>query len=66
MLGSVTSELDKLSPRFEVEPSQIQILKSPSDFYETLKVRSRSILHISIHLSSQTSYQLDLTLTMVK
>lgn len=42
MLGSIISELDKLSPRFEVEPSQIRILKSPSEFYETLKVRSYS------------------------
>jgi hypothetical protein len=39
VLGSVTSELDKLSPRFEIQPSQIQILKSPNEFYETLKVR---------------------------
>ncbi|KAE9961637.1 hypothetical protein BLS_001591 [Venturia inaequalis] len=38
MLGSVTSELDKLSPRFEVEPSQIRILKSPGEFYDTLKI----------------------------
>lgn len=40
MLGSITSELDKLSPRFEVNPAQIQILQSPSEFYETLKVSS--------------------------
>jgi hypothetical protein len=39
-LGSVTSELDKLSPRFEIQPFQIQILKSPTEFYDTLKVRS--------------------------
>jgi hypothetical protein len=38
ILGSVTSELDKISPRFEVDPSRIQILQSPSEFYETLKV----------------------------
>jgi hypothetical protein len=44
VLSSVTSELDKLSPRFEVQPSQIQILKSPGEFYEALKVRLRSSL----------------------
>lgn len=48
MLGSVTSELDKLSPRFELEPSQILILKSPSEFYETLKVRCCPIEHLSM------------------
>ncbi|KAF2841562.1 hypothetical protein M501DRAFT_970195 [Patellaria atrata CBS 101060] len=39
MLGSITSELDKISPRFEVQPTQIQILRSPSEFYETLKTK---------------------------
>lgn len=37
-LGGLTSELDKLSPRFDINASQIQILKDPSEFYETLKV----------------------------
>jgi len=40
ILGTLTTELDKLSPRFELQSSQIQILKSPVDFYESLKVRS--------------------------
>lgn len=39
MLASLTSELDRLSPRFEVQPSQIEILSTPSDFYETLKAK---------------------------
>lgn len=38
MLASLTSELDRLSPRFEVQPQQIEILKTPAEFYETLKV----------------------------
>jgi len=40
ILGTLTTELDKISPRFELQPSQIRILKSPVDFYEILKVGS--------------------------
>ncbi|KAM3080992.1 CDP-diacylglycerol--glycerol-3-phosphate 3-phosphatidyltransferase [Clarireedia jacksonii] len=39
MLGAFTTECDKIAPRFEVEASQIQILRTPSEFYDTLKVR---------------------------
>ncbi|KAK7532703.1 hypothetical protein IWX49DRAFT_625407 [Phyllosticta citricarpa] len=39
LLGSLTTELDKISPRFEVQPEQIEILKTPSEFYETLKTK---------------------------
>lgn len=39
-LASITSELDKLTPRFDVSASSIEILKGPSEFYETLKVCS--------------------------
>jgi CDP-diacylglycerol--glycerol-3-phosphate 3-phosphatidyltransferase len=38
-LGGLTSELDRVAPGFAIEPSQIEILKSPTDFYETLKVK---------------------------
>lgn len=38
MLGAFTNELDKIAPKFEVEGSQIHVLRSPSEFYETLKV----------------------------
>lgn len=38
MLGTLTGELDKLAPRFEVNASQIRILRAPGEFYETLKV----------------------------
>jgi CDP-diacylglycerol--glycerol-3-phosphate 3-phosphatidyltransferase len=40
MLGAFTSELDRIAPKFEIEGSQIQILRTPSEFYETLKVGS--------------------------
>jgi hypothetical protein len=38
MLAAFTNELDKLAPKFEIHGSQIQILRSPPEFYETLKV----------------------------
>jgi hypothetical protein len=40
MLGAFTSELDRIAPKFEIRGSQIQILRTPSEFYETLKVGS--------------------------
>lgn len=39
MLGCLVDELDKLAPRFEIDASEIKILKEPKDFYEALKVR---------------------------
>ncbi len=38
MLATITTDLDKIAPRFEIQPEQIQILKSPAEFYDTLKV----------------------------
>lgn len=40
-LAVITNELDKLSPRFRVPADSIQILRSPSEFYETFKVRRK-------------------------
>lgn len=37
-LGGLSNELDRLSPRFDINASQLTILKDPSEFYETLKV----------------------------
>jgi CDP-diacylglycerol--glycerol-3-phosphate 3-phosphatidyltransferase len=37
-LGGLTTELDRIAPRFEVPASKILILDSPGAFYETLKV----------------------------
>ncbi|KAI9890887.1 MAG: CDP-diacylglycerol--glycerol-3-phosphate 3-phosphatidyltransferase [Vezdaea aestivalis] len=36
MLAGLTSELDKLAPRFDIEASQIHVLRSPADFYRYL------------------------------
>ncbi|TGZ83172.1 hypothetical protein EX30DRAFT_339383 [Ascodesmis nigricans] len=38
-LGLLTAELDKIAPRFEVDANSIRIIRTPSDFYSTLKDR---------------------------
>jgi hypothetical protein len=38
VLGSLTSELDRIAPRFDVHASQVRILQTPTEFYDTLKV----------------------------
>lgn len=38
ILGSLTSELDKIAPRFEIAPERVVILKEPDEFYQALKV----------------------------
>jgi CDP-diacylglycerol--glycerol-3-phosphate 3-phosphatidyltransferase len=38
MLAPFTVELDKLAPSFKINGSQIQILQTPAEFYEALKV----------------------------
>lgn len=40
VLAPFVTELDKLAPSIDLRGDQIQILKTPSDFYETLKVRT--------------------------
>jgi len=39
MLGTITADLDRIAPRFEINDEDILILKTPTEFYETLKVR---------------------------
>ena len=38
-IASITNELDKLSPRFDVPAESIEILRTPAEFYATLKAR---------------------------
>jgi hypothetical protein len=38
MLATVTTDLDRIAPRFEMQPDQITIIQTPAEFYETLKV----------------------------
>ncbi|RDW89599.1 hypothetical protein BP6252_01631 [Coleophoma cylindrospora] len=53
MLGAFTNELDKIAPKFEIHGSQVQVLRSPSDFYETLKAK---ILGAEDHIFLSTLY----------
>ena len=37
-LAPFANELDKLAPSIDLRGEQIQILKTPAEFYDTLKV----------------------------
>ncbi|KAF2631316.1 CDP-diacylglycerol-glycerol-3-phosphate 3-phosphatidyltransferase [Macroventuria anomochaeta] len=39
MLATITTDLDKIAPRFDMQPEQITIIQSPAGFYETLKTK---------------------------
>lgn len=53
-LAGLNSELDKLTPRFDVDAKQIQIIRTPAEFYKTLKVGSRN--NIPCQLASLLRY----------
>jgi len=38
MLAPFIGDLDRIAPSYQINGSQIQVLKTPSEFYETLKV----------------------------
>jgi len=38
MLATITTDLDQIAPRFEMQPEQITVIQTPAEFYETLKV----------------------------
>lgn len=60
-LGSLTSELDKLSPCFDVPADSIGILKSPSEFYETLKAKitnAKRRIYLSTLYVGKSEYEL--------
>jgi CDP-diacylglycerol--glycerol-3-phosphate 3-phosphatidyltransferase len=50
MLATITTDLDKIAPRFEIQPDQIEIIQTPAEFYQTLKVCQPSLLyHLPAH-----------------
>ncbi|KAF2484580.1 hypothetical protein BDY17DRAFT_279218 [Neohortaea acidophila] len=60
-LASITSELDKLCPRFDVSADSIEILQSPSDFYSVLKnkiLRAQTRIYLSTLYVGKTEYKL--------
>jgi phosphatidylserine/phosphatidylglycerophosphate/cardiolipin synthase-like enzyme len=42
MLAPFTAELDRIAPSFRINGSQIRVLQSPAEFYETLKDKIRN------------------------
>ena len=40
-LSALTKDLDRLAPRLDIDPGQVEILNGPADFYEALKARIR-------------------------
>ncbi|KAM0264249.1 hypothetical protein ACHAQJ_000737 [Trichoderma viride] len=41
LLAPLVSELDRMAPSFDIRGEQIRVLKTPAEFYETLKDRIR-------------------------
>ncbi|KAJ5689135.1 CDP-diacylglycerol--glycerol-3-phosphate 3-phosphatidyltransferase [Penicillium macrosclerotiorum] len=60
-LGSITIELDRIAPRFEIPASRITILDSPANFYSTLKNKIRSAkrrVYLSTLYIGKSEYEL--------
>merc|ERR1712137_1321656 len=51
MLATITTDLDKIAPRFEIQPDQIEIIQTPAEFYQTLKDKISKAQH-RIYLST--------------
>ncbi|KAH7122782.1 CDP-diacylglycerol-glycerol-3-phosphate 3-phosphatidyltransferase-like protein [Dendryphion nanum] len=65
MLATITTDLDKIAPRFEIQPDQIQILKTPAEFYETLKNKisnAQSRIYLSTLYIGKTEHELITTI----
>ncbi|CAI6333289.1 unnamed protein product [Periconia digitata] len=61
MLATITTDLDRIAPRFEVQPEQIEILRTPSEFYETLKEKiskAQSRIYLSTLYIGKTEHEL--------
>ncbi|KAF2750246.1 CDP-diacylglycerol-glycerol-3-phosphate 3-phosphatidyltransferas-like protein [Sporormia fimetaria CBS 119925] len=60
MLATITTDLDKIAPRFEVQPDQIEILQTPTEFYETLKakiLKAKSRIYLSTLYIGKTEHE---------
>ena len=42
MLAPFVGELDRIAPSIKINGSQIRVIRSPAEFYETLKQKIRS------------------------
>ncbi|KAK5459745.1 CDP-diacylglycerol--glycerol-3-phosphate 3-phosphatidyltransferase [Exophiala xenobiotica] len=60
-LAGVASQLDHVAPRFEIDPDNIEILDSPTAFYETLKAKIRGAkrrIYLSTLYIGKTEHEL--------
>ncbi|KAL4788058.1 hypothetical protein BJX76DRAFT_228994 [Aspergillus varians] len=60
-LGSITTELDRIAPCFEIPASRISILDSPASFYTTLKNKirkARKRIYLSTLYIGKSEYEL--------
>ena len=60
-LAGVATQIDHVAPRFEIDPSQIEILDSPTAFYETLKTKIRGAknrIYLSTLYIGKTEHEL--------
>ncbi|KAF2637663.1 CDP-diacylglycerol-glycerol-3-phosphate 3-phosphatidyltransferas-like protein [Massarina eburnea CBS 473.64] len=65
MLATITTDLDKIAPRFEVQPDQIEILKTPAEFYETHQTKiskAQSRIYLSTLYIGKTEHDLITTI----
>ncbi|CAO2649538.1 Nn.00g069230.m01.CDS01 [Neocucurbitaria sp. VM-36] len=65
MLATITTDLDKIAPSFEIQPEQIQIIKTPAEFYETLKdkiSKAQRRIYLSTLYIGKTEHELIATI----
>ena len=60
-IAALTSGLDRLAPRIDIDADQIEILEGPKDFYEVLKAkirRAKRRIYLSTLYIGKTEYEL--------
>lgn len=60
-LAALTSDLDRLAPRIDINADQVEILHGPKDFYETLKSKIRKAkrrIYLSTLYIGKTEHEL--------
>lgn len=60
-LAALTSDLDRLAPRIDINAEQVEILNGPKDFYEALKAKIRNAkrrIYLSTLYIGKTEHEL--------
>lgn len=63
--AAITTELDRIAPRIDIRPDQIEVLQGPEQFYETLKSKIRGAkrrIYLSTLYIGKSEYELISTL----